>query len=120
MTVAGGRYVLPGTSTRRTRSGRSVRLLPGFDQYVIAATRHAGAHAGPLQGAVYRAQGWISPVLFVDGHGGHVGLRAQGQAGAVKVEPFARGRSGRARPAAEAERLADFLGGSLELTWERA
>ncbi len=46
----------------------SVRLLPYFDPYVISASRHSryildDAH----KPKVYRAQGWISPVLLVDG-----------------------------------------------------
>ncbi len=47
---------------------RAVRLLPAFDQYVVAATRHArGLLPGDLAGRVYRAQGWLSPVLLVAG-----------------------------------------------------
>src|SRR5262249_5081626 len=47
---------------------RSVRLLPAFDQYVVGASWHAG-HLLPagLRGRVYRPQGWISPVLLVNG-----------------------------------------------------
>ena len=46
----------------------SVRLLPGFDQYVAAASRHA-EHLLPrgLRSRIYRRQGWLSPVLLVDG-----------------------------------------------------
>lgn len=59
---------------------RSVRLLPGFDQYVVAASCHA-EHLLPchLRGRVYRPQGWISPVLLVNGAcrvSGLNGLRA--------------------------------------------
>jgi DNA glycosylase AlkZ-like len=47
---------------------RSVRLLPGFDQYVVAASSHA-QHLlpGNWRHRVYRPQGWISPVLLVNG-----------------------------------------------------
>ena len=49
---------------REIPRGRSVRLLPGFDQYVVAASCHA-EHLlpGDLRHRVYRPQGWISPVL---------------------------------------------------------
>lgn len=47
---------------------RSVRLLPGFDQYVVAASLHAEhMPPGDLRRHVYRPQGWISPVLLVNG-----------------------------------------------------
>jgi uncharacterized protein YcaQ len=47
---------------------RSVRLLPGFDQYVVAASCHV-EHLlrGGLRNRVFRPQGWISPVLLVNG-----------------------------------------------------
>lgn len=46
----------------------TVRLLPYFDPYTIAIARHAdyllpAAH----KNQVYRTQGWISPVVLVDG-----------------------------------------------------
>ena len=45
-----------------------VRLLPAFDHYIVAAPRAADAVlvAGE-RGRVYRPQGWLSPVLLVDG-----------------------------------------------------
>ena len=45
-----------------------VRLLPAFDHYVVAAPRNQEAVLpGALKGRVYRPQGWLSPVLLVDG-----------------------------------------------------
>jgi hypothetical protein len=85
---------------------RSVRLLPGFDQYVVAASCHA-AHLlpGDLRSRVYRPQGWISPV--------------QDSRVEVVVEPFVKAPQWVRRAAAqEAERLAVFLGGALSLTWK--
>jgi hypothetical protein len=47
---------------------RSVRLLPAFDHYVVAASWHAGhLLPGILRSRVYRPQGWISAVLLVNG-----------------------------------------------------
>ena len=101
----------------------SVRLLPGFDQYVLAATRHAerfmpGSDFRPL---VYRQQGWISAVLFVDGRiEGVWRYERKGKRLAVEIEPFGPGKPAqRIRDAAEseAERLAAFMGGALALSW---
>ena len=43
----------------------AVRLLPAFDQYVVAAPRDERACPAPER--VYRPGGWFSPVLLVDG-----------------------------------------------------
>jgi uncharacterized protein YcaQ len=98
----------------------SVRLLPAFDQYVVGATRHAGhLLPGDFSGRIYRPQGWLSPVLLVDGR--MVGVWRHERKGArllVRIEPFAK-IAARNRVAAEgeAERLAAFSGGALEVSW---
>lgn len=100
---------------------RSVRLLPGFDQYVIAASRHA-EHLllGDLRGRVYRPQGWISPVLLVNGRmEGTWRHEIKGSRVEVVIEPFGKAPVWVRRAAGlEAERLAAFLGGALSLTWK--
>jgi uncharacterized protein YcaQ len=103
-----------------TPSG-SVRLLPGFDQYVLGAPRAAPAVLLPsaFKSRVYRNQGWISPVLLIDG--GMAGVWRHERKGSrleVRIEPFGEVPV-RARRAAEeeAERLAQFLGGALTLNW---
>ena len=100
----------------------SVRLLPGFDQYVIAATRHAERlmPPGDFRPLVYRSQGWISAVLFVDGRiDGVWRYERKGRRLAVEIEPFGAKPPKRVREAAEAEaeRLAAFMGGDLALRW---
>ena len=100
-----------------------VRLLPAFDQYVVAAPRDAPAVLpAEFKDRVYRPQGWLSPVLLIDGRiaGGWRHERA-GDRLAVRIEPFG-GPPAWARRAAEveAERLAGFVGGALELTWRAA
>jgi hypothetical protein len=46
----------------------AVRLLPAFDPYVVAAPRKEDAVlAADRRAAVFRPQGWLSPVLLVDG-----------------------------------------------------
>ncbi|MFP4440756.1 MAG: winged helix DNA-binding domain-containing protein [Chloroflexaceae bacterium] len=49
-------------------SSGCIRLLPHFDVYTIAVARHSQYLLPPAQRKrVYRAQGWISPVVLVDG-----------------------------------------------------
>ena len=99
----------------------TVRLLPAFDQWTIAATRHAERllPAGVGRERVYRAQGWVSPIVTVGGR--IAGVWRHERRGArldVAVEPFAPlGRALRAAVADEAARLGAFLGGEPALTW---
>jgi len=93
-----------------------VRLLPAFDQYVVAATRHA-EHLldGGAPDRVYRPQGWLSPVLLVDGlMTGVWSQRRTARGVGVTVEPF-RSLSAAERRAVLSE--ADRLGESVEVTW---
>ena len=55
-------------SIAAARPAGTVNLLPAFDQYVVSAPRDAPAVLDPEhRPAVYRKQGWLSPVLLVDG-----------------------------------------------------
>ena len=102
---------------------RSVRLLPAFDQYVVTATRQADhLLPGPFRDRIYRPQGWLSPVLLVDGRMDGVWRHeARGRAVEVRIEPFTKVPAWARRAAeAEAERLAAFLGGELRLDWADA
>ena len=96
---------------------RSVRLLPGFDQYVIGASYHA-RHLlpGDLRAKVYRPQGWISPVLLVNGMmQGTWRHERKGSRVEVTIEPFVQLPAWVRKAAGnEAERLAKFLGGKLQ------
>ena len=97
-----------------------VRLLPAFDTYVVAAPRDAPAVLDPaMRDRVYRPQGWLSPVLLVDGRMEGVWRHeAKRGAVAVEIEPFGRlGKGVRAAAEAEAQRLAAFLDGELILSW---
>jgi Winged helix DNA-binding domain len=100
---------------------RTVRLLPAFDQYVITATLQAEQlMPGPFKARVYRPQGWLSPVLLVGGRMDGVWRQeAKGRRLLVTIEPFAGPLPAWARRAAEAEaeRLAAWSGGELELAW---
>ena len=97
-----------------------VRLLPAFDQYVVAATLQAERFLpGPFRERIYRPQGWLSPVLLV--HGVMAGVwrhERKGRRLVVEVEPFGRlPAAARAGVEAEASRLAAHLGGELALAY---
>lgn len=105
---------------REIPPGRSVRLLPGFDQYVIAASCYA-EHLlpGVPRTRVYRPQGWISPVLLVNGRmEGTWRHETKGSRIDLTIEPFGTPKQWVRRAADnEAERLAAFLGRPFSLTW---
>ena len=100
---------------------RSVRMLPGFDQYVVAASCHAERLLpGDLRHRIYRPQGWIAPVLLVNGRMEGVWRpEIKGSRVEVAIELFVNAPQWVRRAAAqEAERLAAFLGCSLRLAWK--
>jgi Winged helix DNA-binding domain len=101
-----------------TEPARAARLLPGFDMWVIGASRDAAALLDPAEKKrVYRNQGWISPVLLVNGRMEGV-WKHERKAGRVLItlEPFGKlPKWARPELEAEAERVAAFLGGELEL-----
>ena len=95
-----------------------VRLLPAFDHHVVAAPRDLDAVLPErFRDRVYRRQAWLSPVLLVDGRmAGVWSHEARGGRVVVTVEPFAPlSRDVASAVEAEADRLAAFLGGELEL-----
>jgi uncharacterized protein YcaQ len=99
----------------------SVSLLPAFDQYVVAAPREdSPVLAAEHRALVYRRQGWLSPVLLLDGR--IVGVWRHERRGGflgVTIVPFAAlGDEVRAGAEREARRLAEYFGDELELAWE--
>jgi hypothetical protein len=101
---------------------KSVRLIPAFDQYVIGASRHAEhLMTGGARMLVYRPQGWISPVLLVDGFMQGVWRHEiKGNRVEVAISPFVKAPKWvRAGAEEEAERLALLLGRKLSLSWRR-
>jgi winged helix DNA-binding protein len=99
----------------------SVRLLPGFDQYVIGSTKHSARllPAGIDRDRVHRQAGWVSPVLAVDGMlEGVWSWTRKGSRVLVTIEPFRTPPRGvRTAAESEAELLATHLGGALDLRW---
>jgi hypothetical protein len=116
--VAGTRALMLAADVDEAAAARPagvVRLLPAFDQHVVAAPRDVAAVLAPgHRPAVYRPQGWLSPVVLVDGRiAGTWGHELRRSALAVDVTPFAAlAGDVRAGVQAEAERLAAFLGAS--------
>ena len=119
----GGAWMLAddvaGAAAARPRG--NVALLPAFDQYVVAAPRGADAVlAEEVRARVYRAQGWLSPVLLVDGRIAGVWSHEHKRGAlTVRIEPFSDpGAAVRAGAQAEAARLAAYLGaGELDVSW---
>jgi hypothetical protein len=110
----------------KSKHVKTVRLLPGFDQYVIAATRHAekliaGTDTEALKPLIHRQQGWISAVLLIDGRmAGVWRFERKGRRIEVEIEPFPGvklTKAARSAAEAEAEDAARFLGGELSLSW---
>ncbi|MEA2647120.1 MAG: hypothetical protein QOE92_2203, partial [Chloroflexota bacterium] len=100
---------------------RSVCLLPAFDQYVVVASHHTERFMpGPHRPRVFRPQGWLSPVVVVDGRiDGTWKHERKGARLLVQVDPFVPlSAANRRGVEAEAERLAAFLGGRLEVSWK--
>jgi Winged helix DNA-binding domain len=98
----------------------TVRLLPAFDQYVVAAPRDRDpVLAAADRSRMYRPQGWLSPVVLVDGRMAGVWKHERtGGRVTVEVTPFGRPAAAERRAVeAEAAALAAFLGGALELRW---
>jgi hypothetical protein len=106
---------------REFTPARSVRLVPAFDPYVVGASCHA-EHLlpGVLRSRVYRPQGWISPVLLVNGRmAGVWSHEIKGSRVHVAIESFVNAPAWVRRGAREeAEQLAKFLGCKLEVKWK--
>jgi hypothetical protein len=68
---------------RASKPNRLVRLLPGFDQYVIAVNRGLIPRAHLAK--VSRTSGWISPVVL---YAGRVAGVWSAENGVVSVDPF--------------------------------
>jgi hypothetical protein len=102
----------------RSRHPRGVRLLPAFDQYVTSTRPREAFVPADRMRSVYRPQGFVSPVVLVDGRAAGIwSHERRGDTIRVEVESFEALRP-KVRQALlhEVERLAAFLGGSPELS----
>jgi hypothetical protein len=101
------------------KPSRVVRLVPGFDPYVVAFYRHCQYIMPEAHKArVYRQQGWISPVVLVGGRMEGVWEYDKKRSKVVvKVEMFAQPDSEvRQGIDAEASRLGKFLDTDVEVS----
>ena len=98
---------------------RSVRLLPAFDPYIVRMRPRHDLVTERHEARIFRAQGWISPVVLVDGRAAGIWTHERrGRALEVRVEPFARLVAAQRRAAeAEAERLGAFLGSPVRVSF---
>jgi uncharacterized protein YcaQ len=94
-----------------------IRLLPIFDSYLLAHREKDHLLSVQHYKRVYRNQGWISPVVLIDGAiAGVWSHKLQSKRLLVEVEPFGKlSKAERAGVEREAERLAHFFESSLNL-----
>jgi hypothetical protein len=68
-----------------------VRLLPYFDSFLLGHKSHRNIVDERDRKKVYRAQGWVSPVVLVDGRAMGVWSHDQNKSGlGVSVKPFSK------------------------------
>ena len=89
-----------------------VRLLPYFDSFLLGHKSHRNIVDQGNHKKIYRNQGWVSPVLLVDGRAQGIWSHEQNKGIlAVHVTPFSRISSGvSSRIKEEASDLGRFLG----------
>jgi hypothetical protein len=97
----------------------AARLLPAFDPYVIGSRPRASLVEKRVENRVFRAAGWISPVILVDGMA--VGVWEHRKSGGridVTAEPFRRLTADQQEQiAGEVDRLGTFLGAPAKLSF---
>src|SRR5947209_1534256 len=91
------------------------RLLPHFDPYMLAHADKAHLVEARYYKRVYRNQGWLSPVILLNGRvAGVWAYTRRGKALALNVEPFEKlPRKVRSMLEQEAEIIARFMGLSV-------
>jgi uncharacterized protein YcaQ len=95
----------------------SIRLLPNFDSYLLAHREKDHLLSAQHYKRVYRNQGWISPVVLIDGAiAGVWSHKLQGKKLLVNIEPFRKlSKKERAGVEQEAKHLALFFESDLDL-----
>jgi hypothetical protein len=94
----------------------TIRLLPNFDSYLLAHREKDHLLTERHYKRVYRNQGWISPVVLIDGViAGVWSHKLQGKRLLVDIEPFGKlSKAERAGIKQEAESLALFFRSELD------
>jgi uncharacterized protein YcaQ len=92
-----------------------LRLLPGFDPYLLAHAEKGHLIDDALYKRVYRNQGWISPVVLLDGRViGIWSITKKGRESSVDVELFAKtSKSLRSMIDQEVASLSKFLSSAV-------
>ena len=100
-------------------AAENVRLLPHFDVYLLGHRSKSHLIDDAYYKRVYRAAGWISPVVLINGRiAGVWSHRQRGKRLQVSIEPFCRlSRSQRAAIDKCAAGIAEFLEYSLDLAY---
>jgi len=95
----------------------SIRLLPLFDSYLLAHREKDHLLSAKHYKRVYRNQGWISPVVLINGAiAGVWSHKLQGKRLLVNIEPFGKlSKAERTGIERQAESLADYFQSGLEL-----
>jgi hypothetical protein len=95
----------------------SIRLLPLFDSYLLAHREKDHLLSEKHYKRVYRNQGWISPVVLINGVvAGVWSHKLQGKRLLVNIEPFGKlSKAERTGIERQAESLADYFQSGLEL-----
>jgi hypothetical protein len=95
----------------------SIRLLPNFDSYLLAHREKDHLLSAKHYKRVYRNQGWISPVVLIDGAvAGVWSYKLQGKRLSIEIEPFGKlSKTERAGIEREAQGLAGFFESDLEI-----
>jgi hypothetical protein len=103
--------------TKDAEKGTCIRLLPIFDSYLLAHREKDHLLSAQHYKRVYRNQGWISPVVLIDGAiAGVWSYKLQGKKLVVEIEPFGKlSKAERAGIEKEAGHLAQFFDGGLNL-----
>lgn len=93
-----------------------IRLLPSFDTYLLAHRVKDHLLSAKHYKRVYRNQGWISPVVLIDGAvAGVWSHKFQNQKLLIEIDSFGLlSRTARAAVEREAERLAIFFAADLQ------
>jgi len=102
---------------KRGEKETCIRLLPNFDPYLLAHRGKDHLLAREHYKRVYRNQGWISPVVLVNGTIAAVwSYELQAKIVTINIEPFGKlSKPQRAAIKREAENFADFFHRSLIL-----
>ncbi len=109
--------VLNGSAAARG----SIRLLPIFDSYLLAHRDKDHLLSLKHYKRVYRNQGWISPVILIDGAAAGVwSHKLKGKRLLVEIEPFGKlSKAERSGIEREAEHLAHSFERDLEMRFGR-